>query len=464
MTISVARSPSSGRLKLILPDHVERRNSGMDRSKKYKVGGGNRELPRHTWGLMCSLIFLLILGFVMTMSLSLPVKVRTTDPKTGKKVEKWIFRNSIRGCVGFPCPMDPEEMDKLEVVETLKGRVGHDKKKGQWHPGDVKSKDGRSSTVFYIDKFGNYRRKGDTSGRSSWGSKEASRKSTTVRNYSGAPSTSKNSWQKSQKPVTGRSSNLKRQFDHQDPPKRGVIRNAPQKMNRGLGRKFEAESMQVTDDPSKKSSTTPTGKQHATPGMVSLPDSDGNGIPDRYQNRRPRAPVPPKTVTLLDTNGNGIPDKYDKSNGPAGKPPTAPASETATSRPPPPRPSEKALELKTDQDKDGVPDYLEQGMNKDANKDGIPDRLQGPNAPTATQSFDKDADGVPDQYEVGPNKDDNGNGVPDRLETTRSAKGKKDEPEEAAAAPAAPGMVSLPDADGDGVPDRFEGGARGAAP
>ncbi len=139
--------------------------------------------------------------------------------------------------------------------------------------------------------------------------------------------------------------------------------------------------------------------------------------------------------SLTDQDGDGIPDFIE-----LGPNPDVPRDSNGNGIPD---------YLETDSDGDGIPDAIERGPDglhpRDTNNDGVPDYA----------SLDSDGDGVPDSVERGPDglhpKDSDGDGIPDYLDTDSNNNGVPDSVEILPS-----GLTRTTDTDGDGIPDYWE--------
>jgi hypothetical protein len=128
-------------------------------------------------------------------------------------------------------------------------------------------------------------------------------------------------------------------------------------------------------------------------GKYTLPDSDGDGLPD--------------LVDALDTDGDGTPDVTD-----------------------------------TDDDNDGIIDSQDK-LPLDTDNDGIPNALDP----------EIDGDGIWDVIDPKPYDSDN-DGLPNNVDTDDDNDGKSDALEQGTLGP--DGKYTLPDSDGDGIPDLID--------
>ncbi len=152
------------------------------------------------------------------------------------------------------------------------------------------------------------------------------------------------------------------------------------------------------------------------------PDTDGDGIDDRFDLDDDNDGIPDTVEQGKDTDGDGVPDDRD-----------------------------------LDSDNDGLPDVAEAGHGQpDANGDGIIDCAGGfgtnglcdavetaPDSGTGkTPPIDTDGDGIPDFRDV----DSDDDGIPDRME---NGTGCNDDPSN--------GVCDGGDPDGDGIPGSADG-------
>lgn len=212
-----------------------------------------------------------------------------------------------------------------------------------------------------------------------------------------------------------------------------------------------------TNGVEKETSFTITASNNGSGGgSSSLPDSDGDGVPDAYDNH-PNTPGNPddELNRTVDTDGDGIPDYVDKH-------PTTPGD------------PETEFDRTKDTDGDGVPDYIdkhpytpgnpadEMDLTKDTDGDGVPDYIdKHPFTPgnyndEIDKTRDSDGDGIPDYMDPTPfgdgtsrsnstvdiTKDTDGDGVPDYVDRNPNQ-----------ANPHSVDFDRTKDSDGDKIPD-----------
>ncbi|EGU54233.1 hypothetical protein VIOR3934_20440, partial [Vibrio orientalis CIP 102891 = ATCC 33934] len=178
---------------------------------------------------------------------------------------------------------------------------------------------------------------------------------------------------------------------------------------------------------------------------LSLPDNDGDGVPDAIEIQQ--GTDPNSNSNYLDSDNDGVPDAVEVIEG------TDPNDATSFK----------------DEDDGGLPDYLEKQAGLDATKgdddfgqdtdgDGIPDGIEilegtDPNDASDSKGTDSDGDGVPDVIEVlegtDPNdatsfKDGDNGGLPDYVEQQLGLDATVGDDD------------FTKDSDGDGVPDGVE--------
>ena len=180
-----------------------------------------------------------------------------------------------------------------------------------------------------------------------------------------------------------------------------------------------------SDDPAKSRRRPPTTGDG---GPVStLPDEDGDGIPDSFEERGDE----------VDTDGDGTADYLDTDSDDDGVPDADEAGAIGGEP--------------VDTDGDGIYDFRD--LESDGN--GIPDSVEGaedldgdrqPNS----RDLDNDGDAVPDTDEIGPNPaspvDSDGDGTPDYLDIDSDGDTIRDLEE----------GFAPNDTDSDGIPDRLD--------